>query len=133
MKAYVITRGDYSDYSIVGVTLDKQKARKIVKLFDDTRYKARIEEYDLDEFTGNEKPGWSVYFYESDPPLAIRSIYFDYGGMNRRNMKPLICPMNGSYNGIIYTVGVQADDEEHAIKIAADELARYRAEKEGIS
>ena len=57
MKAYVITSGEYSDYQIKAVCLDKDKAEQIcatindglirAKLYGDT---ASIEEYDTDEY-----------------------------------------------------------------------------------
>lgn len=56
MKVYVITQGCYSDYHICAVTLDKDKAERLQKMYSakDSYYSdnTEIEEYDTDD-TGN--------------------------------------------------------------------------------
>ncbi len=52
MKAYVITEGEYSDYSIVCIFLDKEKAENYVKYHKSTNgwfNDIRIEEYDIED------------------------------------------------------------------------------------
>ena len=46
MKVYIITSGEYSDYSIDAVTLDKEEAERMVNVFP----QESIEEYDTDDF-----------------------------------------------------------------------------------
>ena len=47
---YVVTQGDYSDYSIVGVFSSKEEAQKVVELENNDSYDdAKIEEYELDD------------------------------------------------------------------------------------
>ena len=49
MKVYVITKGEYSDYGICGVAIDKDKAEILRKFYSDRYDEAEIEEYDTEE------------------------------------------------------------------------------------
>jgi hypothetical protein len=49
MKVYVITSGEYSDYSIDRVFLDKEKAERYVKLSQGEYDSTRLEEYETDD------------------------------------------------------------------------------------
>ena len=136
MKVYVITRGDYSDYHICGVAVDKKKAQLIKKLNSDDMYLANIEEYDTDEYYDDEMPQWVVKFSNNRQPIVDLS-WFDNNMMHK---PPKIFDYSDRYVddelpfiGIKYLVRLQAKDKERALKIAQDELARYKAEKEGIT
>lgn len=48
-KAYIVTSGSYSDYTIERVFLDKEKAEKYIKLCDNAFDEPVIEEYDTDD------------------------------------------------------------------------------------
>lgn len=126
MKVYVITRGVYSDYTICGVTIDKQRAEIIAKINSDSMYVANIEEYDSEEYSGNEKKQWMVRFFEKDPPDVV-SKWFDRDIMHKL---PFVKQYKHSH--ATHVVYVQADDEAHALKIAEDTLAQYKAQKAGI-
>ena len=116
MKVYIITQGEYSDYHIVGVTLDKEVAEKCVKVHSREDWSnPRIEVYDTDEFKKYTKPCWEV----------------DYD-----DMSVVRCEMNDEWTpeeaelwgyGIIY-----ADTEQHAIKIAGERKAKMLAERAGL-
>ena len=54
---YVVTKGDYPDYHIVAVTLDKGVAEKIATKFDSHYDECRIEEYGDAEIML--KPAWT--------------------------------------------------------------------------
>ena len=127
MKVYVITRGIYSDYTIMGVTLDKDKAEKMKTAFSDGMYGATIEEYETDEYNWVEKPLWYVCFYKDVAPVAIRDIY-GVGG----HPYPFVKKVHYKNSTQTHTVYVQAQDEAHALKIAEDELAMYKAREAGI-
>lgn len=58
LKAYVVTSGSYSDYTIERVFLNKEKAERYVKLCDNNLNKPNIEEYDIDD---NQKIDEIVY------------------------------------------------------------------------
>ena len=125
MKIYVITSGEYSDYTIEGVTLDRKKAQCVAKLLDRSRKSVHIKEYNSDMFTGNEKIQWYISF-TADGSYCATEMDFCADRLNRLPM--VYKSKRGGYN-----VYIQADDKEHALKIAQDELARYKAEKEGIT
>lgn len=129
MKVYVITTGEYSDYRICAVTLDKEKAEKLKIKCDPLDYTgARIEEYDTDECEA---------FYDGD----IYRVHFDVGGcvytiakseptsyaLEMLKAKPHFDAI--SHLLIVY---VSADSAEAAIKIAAERRAKYIAEKMGL-
>lgn len=121
MKVYVITKGSYSDYSIYGVSLDKQKAEVLRKYFSDKYDEGMIEEYDTDLFeplyTG--KKPYEIYYCNN----GTRHCYLMTYDMYAFNSK--ICKDRAGG----YTVNVWAEDEEHALKIADDKLAEYKYRK----
>ena len=54
MKVYVLTRGEYSDYHIIGVYSTREKAQEVCDVMcgNGTIYDApQIEEYELDELS----------------------------------------------------------------------------------
>lgn len=127
MKVYIITKGDYSDYHICAVTTDKKKAEMLRKAYNDLDgwRNARIETYDTDEFLTEIESGLKLYdcTMERDKPMFIFEVDLDY--MNSSDFKV-------RYNRSTYCVYVWAKDEEHALKIASDKIAEYKANKEGI-
>lgn len=50
MKVYVITCGEYSDYHICSVTLDKEQAELLKVRYSDECDEAYIEEYETDNY-----------------------------------------------------------------------------------
>ena len=46
MKVYIITEGDYSDYHICAVTLEKKQAEQLKKYFASNYSEPNIEEYE---------------------------------------------------------------------------------------
>lgn len=129
MKVYVITVGEYSDYRICAVTLDKEKAEKLKKKCDHFDYTgAQIEEYDTDES-------------ESILIGDVYRVYFDRSGKVEEVGKSGLtsytlemCKEKPSFNSLnnLLTVYVMADNAEDAIKIAAERRAKYLAEKMGL-
>lgn len=123
MKVYVVTQGEYSDYHIVGVTLDKAKAERWVELYkaDKCKYDsdATIEEYEADEF-GND----GLYLWEVSAGWGSKDVQidknngYDYGEWYRDDHD--------------YRLTVMARDKAHALKVAQDKIAMIKAEKEGL-
>lgn len=116
MKIYIITKGDYSDYHICNVTTDYQKAKRYEEAYSDNWDDARIEVYEDGE---NEKERY-CWAYN---PVSNTATISEYNEKERvkTNMRGEIC-----------TVIVYAPDEKHAIKIAQDMLAKYKAEQAGL-
>ena len=120
---YVITKGDYSDYHICAVTMDEERAKRMQKMYGGKYDDASIETYTLDEA----KTAGYVYEieFENDTPATIN--IDEYDGFGWYDKDPIVSPGWGST-----TVYVRAKDEDHALKIAQDEYAKWKAEKAGI-
>lgn len=126
MKVYVITKGEYSDYMICDVTLDKEQAELLKREYSDRWEEACIEEYDIDrykiEVSEDYKPMWNVEFCRNE----ISRCYAFTGD----NVK----------HGTVHNVGrcstiyvyVNAKDEEHARKIAKDIYMKWLAEQNNL-
>lgn len=124
MKVYVITKGDYSDYHICAVTLDKDKAEQLREKFSKGYYnEADIEEYDTEET--EEIIKHNLYFAdynERTHEVRVAERDFEY----REDCGKVFTMRNGLYAYIF------ADSKEEALKIASDKFAKYRAEKMGL-
>lgn len=123
-KLYAITSGRYSDYGIITLCSDKERAENIVRWYN--RYekydKADVEEYE----DGVVVPDESVKPYEVT--------FLDDGSLKRAE----ICgPSHMFYHRMLKCVDgrlifyVLAEDEESAKKIAAEKRAKYIAETSG--
>lgn len=132
-KVYVITKGCYSDYHICAVTLDKEKAERLRKMFDSSCDEAEIEEWDT-EATADLLSGRKQYYVRFCQNGAVFSAdqreycleYFNPG------IKESFCFVKGQKVDLL-DVELYADSREAAIKIAAEKRAKYLAEKEGIA
>lgn len=131
MKVYVITKGEYSDYHICSVCLDKEEAERRLKLFSSDWEDAMIEEYDTDVANEYEKLGdkivrvdgrkkWIVRVYNGMTNIISSEIdEFDVGSDNMMNT-----PSCSSYGA--WSVRVFAHSEEEAKKIAYDKIAEEK-------
>lgn len=122
-KIYIVTAGEYSDYHIVAVTRDKDKAETIKKLYQSEAYSddAEVEEWEDDVII--DKPIYQVEQNSTEINVSREKMHSE-GSLNQVYFNKWFKPT--------YTVYVQADDEEHAKKIAFDLIAKYKAEKEGL-
>lgn len=123
---YVVTKGHYSDYHIISATLDKELAGKIAEKFSDDCDECKVEEYPDAEVML--KPIWRVFFTTSGD---VQNCYmsdsvYDY----LEGLKGVVETVYKRYYDMI--VYVEADNEEAAIKIAAEKRAQYLAEKNGL-
>lgn len=126
MKVYVITSGEYSDYQINAVTLDKKQALLLKAKYSDDWDEACIEEYDTDDYKievgEGYKPMWAVEFYSNE----INRCYT----IACKNYKHGSACKHSFDNGI--TVFVEAKDEEHARKIAKDMYMKMLSEQNNL-
>ena len=120
---YVVTAGDYSAYHIIGVTANKEKAEHFCEWFNVWSYnKANVEVYELDRL---EPYGEGRYLYEVDQDVSGHMEVEQVSGLTYTDQ---------AINEVwawrtSYSVPVFADDEDHAKKIAADLIARYKWER----
>lgn len=124
MKIYVVTRGEYSDYSIITAALDRNLAEAVAKKFSSKHDEACVEEFEDAELML--KPCWIVAFREDGSVEEVKSVSNDY--YHYQNAGECWVPWGRES----VSVSVVADDSESAIKIAAEKRAKFLAEKEGI-
>lgn len=128
-KVYVVTKGCYSDYHICAVTLDKEKAERLRKLFDGGGWdEACVEEYDTkthEGFLSGRKP-YCVSFRKNGDLYSV-----DEKTCGIEYFAPGIVEYP-KHEGCL-SVNLYAKNENAAIKIAAEKRAKYLAEKEGIA
>lgn len=119
-KVYVITQGSYSDYQVVGVALDKEQAERIQLVKSTYSNPACIEEYDTEDIEVDKDlvPFWRVYFDKDN--VKEDDTYPFTGGVPYKVEE---------WGYKQYNVIVKAKDKDHAIKVAIDTLAQYKALK----
>ena len=120
---YVVTAGEYSAYHIIGVTANKEKAEHFCEWFNVWSYnKANVEVYEMDRL---EPYGEGRYLYEVDQDASGHMEVEQVSGFTYIDQR-----INEVWAwGARYSVPVFADDEDHARKIAADLIARYKWER----
>lgn len=123
---YAVTDGDYSDYRIIAITDNKERAENIKKL-----YSSKYSEPMIEEFFDSESKDEAFYSVRYDTDGSYDVILREFDGDNSFNIN--IIKENTSHDGWWkYKVFVMAKDEHHAIKIAQDLWAEHKAKKEGI-
>ena len=126
MKVYVITHGKYSDYHICAIAATKEMAEKLRVFYSDQFDQANIGEWEVEENLGERQiPNRKYYTVEKDRSGKLyitNEFYWDGYGVDM---------FVGYYNGY-YEVNVMADDEDSALKIGADKIAQYEAERLGL-
>lgn len=129
MKIYVITKGEYSDYHIVGVAIDKEKAKRIAEVNSETWSKANVEEYDTDAHDEALKNGcmYRVVKHKTGKMEArlmdgwqLEDIEDEIGKVSRDR--------GTSWGGETYNdlnIYIKAKNTDYAIKIASEKFAEY--------
>ena len=140
-KVYLITAGEYSDYSVVAVCSTREKAERFCEIVNRNGGvygdKAEIEEYPVDSIPIEDLdiPVWCVHFkgkpyYIDVVRKCSRGSALDVNKLNPYRIHDF--SNRNTMGGCSYAVEVMAETEEEAIKKASDYLAKYRAEKEGL-
>lgn len=139
MKVYVITTGEYSDYQINAVTVDKKQAELLKIRYSDEWEEACVEEYDTDdhkiEVSDIFKNMYRVSFdknHEIYCCYAIGHRNAKHGQIN--DDRSWFTYGDGSRSCFNYcvTVFVEAKDEDHAKKIAKDIYMKWLAEQNDL-
>lgn len=139
-KVYLITAGEYSDYSVLAVCSTREKAERLCEAINRNSGcygdQAEIEEYPVDSIPIEDLdiPIWCVCF-RGDPyydAYMVRKC--NRGGvLNINKLNPYrVHDFHMSNGDSMYAVDIMAETEEEAIKKASDYLAKYRSEKEGL-
>lgn len=136
---YLVTTGDYSDYSVKAAFSIEQKAALYAKFVG-----GDVEPFEVD---ADNVPGWydprlSVFecrVLVSDPSQEIRAIMLTAKWVGSTGAPDAINTVNaapvwdGNGNVPALRVNVQARDKAHAIKIAAEKFAEYKARQADIA
>lgn len=125
MKVFIVTSGEYSDYGIRAVFTDYEKA----ELYCATHNKKSstdiccIEEYDTEDFKieSNETPKEVWCFTTSNENIKASKQYLTFDNIE------FCCRRSSGYYGEV-TVKKNTP-EEKVIKIAADRIAKFKAEQ----
>ena len=134
-KVYIVTQGEYSDYHIVTVFTNRRDAEVYCAMqnrgnIDYWGYS--ISEYNIGEvaYPPDVKIG---YLFAMGVNGRMRLV----GTFTKRIGKNVIVPnvvrAETDCYGTEYEVGVMATSREQAEKIAQDLIAKYKAEKEGVT
>lgn len=136
-KFYAIVTGSYSDYSIVGITDDEEKAHNYCAMFpnceveeycdiSNTSPYVGMRAYRVTEYVSNK---WCEYYGEDDN-IIVRAVYFT-DSTDEFNMYT-ICHTDVGTKYEAYTAHVIAVDKEHARNIGLDRIAVKKAEECGV-
>lgn len=136
MKVYVITSGEYSEYSILAVSLSREKAELICAMLNSTeRYYsdvAIIEEYDTDELQcdANEDVGLCYEAWFNYKTLKNTDWGEPFYSFARNEIKRKI--LGHGYEIQIVATFPKDMPQEKARKIMKDRVAKWKAEQEGL-
>lgn len=130
-KFYAVTAGHYSDYHIIAITDNKERADNIAKIYRDDGWNAEPQVQEFVDSGVIEDVLWRV------SARADGSYYVYCEELDKKNVNVIeeVLPSisnNFGKTGEKYSVCVFAKDKDHAIKIAQDLWAEYKAKKEGI-
>lgn len=133
MKIYIVTCGEYSDYSILAAFLDKTKAEAFAQKYNrghGTEHydEARIEEFeDGIPFDFETMNVYAVRFYDNGShDIVKKELYNIY---DFQQTLPRVTISDTTFFSYKYFVTVAAKDEDHAFKIACDALAKWNGGK----
>lgn len=138
---YIITSGKYSDYRICAVTLDKDKAEKLKKMYIAKGYDCvDIEEFEEDstgnDFSSKELNTEPIKYYrvqicrdKNRKLLNNTQIFYRF---EHKPSQGQFGVHGVKYDTDVYIAYIEAKDEKHAEKIAQDMYAQALAEYYGI-
>lgn len=130
-KVYVLTKGCYSDYSIVGIFSTKEKLEEYKKYIPNNDYND-IEEYEINP----NKPSlikrgysyWQVFMLKDGHVEKVSRIDNYYKDNNSYVWKRSKAPAYANTNTPdVLVSGCWARNEKHAIKITNEKRALYIA------
>lgn len=136
MKVFIITQGEYSDYGIRAVSLDKDDAeRKCALLNRNERYGeyCEIEEYDTEDMVVETNEEVKKKFYMSmkcdeDKVMWFEESYLTFEDENRAWLTKGCC------ENIVRCIATLPSNttEEQAKKIMFDRVPKFKAERAGL-
>lgn len=141
MKVFIITQGEYSDYSIRAVSLDKGDAeRKCALLNRNVRNGeyCQVEEYDTDDMvvdtTEEAKKRFEMSVCQNTGEIRwYEELYLTFNDENRIYFSKADCFKceSDKHISIVATLPTNTT-EEQAKKIMLDRVAKFKAERSGL-
>lgn len=132
-KIYAVTAGAYSDYHIVALCSDRNKAEEICAVYNRSHTFGGWGDASIEEYRDGSRMDLDRPVYE----VRIGKDLYDATELTGGNKVEAMCanwhPFNQIYtNGTFLFLNIYADNDKQAIKIAQDKYAEYRARKAGI-
>ena len=134
MKVYVITSGEYSDYGICAVEIDRNRAECIcATLNKDVFYeKCEIEEYDTDDIQcDSNKKVMECYVAEFNY-CTLDEVYMASPFISFERNEIKMFNQNWKRHIRITATFAKGTPMEKARKIMKDRVAKWKAEREGL-
>lgn len=128
---YAVTDGDYSDYHIIAITDNKERAENIKKIYHGDGWNAEPK---IEEFVDSEVIEDAIWEVSARVDGSYRVYDTEFDKKNVNVIEEVFPSISNNFGkaGEKYSVCVFAKDKPHAIKIAQDLWAEYKAKKEGI-
>lgn len=134
MTVYVLTDGSYSDYHIIGVTLDEATAEQFAKI-----HQCEIETFETDKIKEwSTKAVWRVDYRSQFDGKTVRKVVCAYLEENIDYSDEVLNElrvfnfMEAGYDDERFYMYAVAETKEQAIKIFTDKVAEYKAKEAGI-
>ena len=126
IKIYIVTSGEYSDYTIEAVFSTKEKAEEYVQQHG-TNY--RVEDYDIDKEVKKETKIWRVKmrFDNFEVSDCLDGLYGDGWDYDSKDTFEYYLDWNKKEYIRLY---IEADCMDRAIKIASERIAQIKANKD---
>jgi hypothetical protein len=137
MKIWIIERGEYSDYRVMGIFSTREKAEQMLAVVngsedDDSYYKATIAERELDPCVDKINAGLKAYEitmnYNGDTERITPILLYDLSDGLQVWKRTQAMAWNGKPIADAICGTVWATDEKHAVKIANEFRSRMIAE-----
>lgn len=142
-NVYVITQGSYSDYSIVTVFDDKDKAKAFVEAYNRNKRSKYQDDYEIETYKVNEidicASEGKIYFRAWTNVDGVLSVDVAperdperVGVVTAESREAWDWMTRQHVSREVYSVTVLAENLDKAKKIAADKIIEFKANKEGI-
>ena len=144
-KVYIVTAGEYSEYHICAVFATREEAEAYIKAHEHEYYAGSytVNEYDIGHFGGPDMLyEYTVHVFSrfSSRPTSA-TLRYPSCEKGRDSIACEVCDSRGNsrvcnildcYAHPGRTVVLREKDEEKAIKIVLDRIAKAKAEREGL-
>lgn len=139
MKVYIITQGEYSDYGIRAVSLDKDDADRKCATLNKNVYcgeYCEIEEYDTDDMVVDTTEEVKKRFEMSVSAITgeitwFAELYLTFDNDNRVYFYKKYDFVSDKLIEVVATLPTSIT-EEQAKKIMLDRVAKFKAERAGV-